>query len=68
MSNLEEEKYKDLQDIVNFLRKNYTSQNQLITKITISLEVYDAEKGLNHGILISLPSQNDFFLEFPKKS
>lgn len=58
---------ESFQRIIALLKENYIGKNQELKKITIALEVIDAEKNLTYGILITLPSENSFFLESLRK-
>lgn len=58
---------ENFQKIIALLKENYIGKNQELKKITIAMEVIDAEKNLTYGILITLPSENSFFLESLRK-
>ncbi len=54
-------------EILELIKNKYVQKNQKLEKLIISLEIYDDEQELTHGILITLPSQNNFFLELQKQ-
>ena len=56
-----------MKEIVEIINKKFITENQKIKKITILLDVYDEKTELVHGILITLPSQNNSFLELLKQ-
>jgi len=56
-----------MEEIVEIINKKFITEKQKIKKITILLDVYDEKTELVHGILITLPSQNNSFLELLKQ-
>ena len=56
-----------MEEIIEIINKKFVNEKQKIKKITILLDVYDEKTKLVHGILITLPSQNNSFLELLKQ-
>ena len=56
-----------MEEIVEIINKKFITEKQKIKKITILLDVYDEKTELVHGILITLPSKNNSFLELLKQ-
>ena len=55
-----------MKEIVELIKKNYLKKDENIENLTILIDVRK-ENGITRGILITLPSGNNSFLELIKK-
>ena len=55
-----------MEEIVELIKKNYLKKNENIENLTILIDVRK-ENGITRGILITLPSRNNSFLELIRK-
>ena len=55
-----------MKEIVELIKKNYLKKDENIENLTILIDVRK-ENGITRGILITLPSQNNSFLELLKQ-
>ena len=55
-----------MEEIVELIKKNYLKKDENIENLTILIDVRK-ENGITRGILITLPSRNNSFLELIRK-
>ena len=55
-----------MEEIAELIKKNYLKKDENIENLTILIDV-KKENGITRGILITLPSRNNSFLEFIRK-